>query len=132
MSQFTRPKHGAKKDANHAQIMRELAQMVGGWQSVGFDAYRGFVHGVQFVIVDTSQHGGLTLDTRLYVGDYARDVEIKTPDKRNELTEGEKLYFELTPETGKIVTTAEEYYQVILELVKCETIIRLNTRDGKF
>ena len=113
---LTRPKHAAKKDANHAQIMRELAQMVGGWQSIGYDAYHGFLHGCEFVIVDTSQHGGLTLDTRLYINGLAFDVEIKMPDKRNELTEGEKLYFELLPSTGRIVTTAEEYYQLIYDL----------------
>jgi len=116
MSNLTRPKHGAKRDANHAQIMRELSQMVGGWQSLGFDAIRGFIHGVPFVIVDTSQAGGLTLDTRLYINGLSFDVEIKMPDKRNELTEGEKLYFELLPSTGRIVTSAEEYYQIIYDL----------------
>jgi len=118
MSNLTRPKHGAKRDANHAQIMRELSQMVGGWQSLGFDAIRGFIHGVPFVIVDTSQAGGLTLDTRLYVNGLSFDVEIKMPDKRNELTEGEKLYFDLPcAHCGYIVTSAEEYYQVIWDAI---------------
>ena len=111
---LTRPKRAAKKDANHTQIMRELAQMVGGWQSVGFGAYTGIIHGVPFMIVDTSQHGGLTLDTRLYIGGLSFDVEIKMPGKQSELTDGEKLYFEITPSTGRIVTSSEEYYQVIL------------------
>ena len=112
---LTRPKRAARKDANHAQIMRELAQMVGGWESVGFGAYTGVMHGVPFMIVDTSQHGGLTLDTRLYINGLSLDVEIKMPGKQDELTDGEKLYFELTPSTGRIVTTAEEYYQVIFD-----------------
>lgn len=119
MSHLSRPKHSARKDANHATIMRELSQMCGGWQSLPeYKAYRGFIRGVAFLIVDTSQAGGLTLDTRLYVGSYTVDVEIKMPDKRDELTEGEKLYFELTPDTGKIVTCVEEYYEIISGLVE--------------
>lgn len=116
MTRLSRPKHGAKKDANHGQIFRELAQMVGGWQSLGYGAYRGFIRGVEFLIMDTAQYGGLVLDTRLYVGGRAYDVEIKMPDCRDDLTDGEKLYFEITPDTGAVVTSAEEYYALIAEL----------------
>lgn len=124
MSHYHRPKYGARKDENHAQIMRELGQLVGSWAHVCADdgsnlpAYTGYCQGVPFLIVDTSQAGGLVLDTRVYVGEIARDVEIKQPGKENDLTEGEKLYFALSEKTGRIVTTAEEYYAVICEMIE--------------
>jgi hypothetical protein len=123
-TQFRRPTYGAKKDANHANILRELSQMVGGWWHVVDDngdnlpAYTGNCQGFPFLIVDTSQAGGLTLDTRLYCNRHTLDIEIKMPDKRGELTSGETMYFALTPETGRIVTSAEEYYAIIVQMIE--------------
>jgi hypothetical protein len=123
MSHLYRPKFGARKDANHPHILKDLAGMVGGWWRVigddgsNLNAYTFNVSGWPVLLVDTSQAGGLTLDTRVYVGSLSMDVEIKQPDKRGDLTEGERLYFQLTPETGRIVTSADEYLEVIKELI---------------
>jgi hypothetical protein len=40
------------------------------------------------------------------------------PGKREDLTDGQKLYFELTPDTGVIVTTAEEYHAAIVKMIE--------------
>lgn len=121
---YTRPKYNAKKDANHAEILRDLAKMCGQWTRLSdsdgsnLPAYTGYVLGVPFLLLDTSQAGGLTLDTRVYVGDIARDVEIKQPATRGDLTPCEALYFRLTPKTGRVVTCAEEYYALICDMVE--------------
>jgi len=112
-----------KPDANQSPIFHELAQMVNGWQQVEdkhgmkYPAYTGALHGVSFIIFDRSRAGGLTLDTALYVGSVVLDIEIKQPGKREDLTAGEELYFRLSPLTGRVVTTSEEYFAIIQDTI---------------
>jgi len=100
--------------------------MVGGWWQVRcggheLPAYVGNIDGVPFLLLDTSQAGGLTLDLRLYVLGRSLDIEVKTAEAYAEpnhgLTDAERMYFELTPETGRVIWSAEELYAIISQMV---------------
>lgn len=122
MTRLTRPHYGSKTDANQAQLLRDFSCMVGGWTQVQdekgkrYQAWVFNLRGVRGMILDCSGPGGLVLDLRLYVGGQTADVEVKTmeayAEKDHSLTVGEKLYFELSPDTGWIVDCAEMLYAV--------------------
>lgn len=122
MTRLTRPHHGSKTDANQAQLLKDFSRMVGGWTQVQDEKGRPYqswvfsIRGVTGWIIVCSDIGGLALDLRLYIGDVARDIEIKTPEAYaapgHSLTAGEALYFETSPNTGAIVCDAEGLYAV--------------------
>jgi hypothetical protein len=126
---FHRP-HSPKSDKNHAQILREFSQMVGGWtplvdsEGTKHKAWSFMLCGVPGVIVDTASQGGLSLDLRYYGRDGVTiDFEVKTAEayrsKGHGMTAGERLYFEtIGGAHGCLITSAEELYKAIADGIR--------------
>ncbi len=104
-----RPKY-PKRDKNDGVITEAL------------NAINHSYRGLDIIALDTSDNGGLLVDRVITLGALPIFIEVKRPEDRENLTDGEEEFFARFPGAKAIVTSAEELYAVF---EKHENLARL-------
>jgi hypothetical protein len=111
----SRPKRSAKKDRNHHLVSKVLREVYGA-RPLGPNALYCQAHGVPVMAIDTSQVGGLIGDWLIWVDQQCQWVEVKHFDSRKRLTLGEKVFVRTCPDVAHIVTTEQEFLDLLAAL----------------
>ena len=103
-------------DENHKLVSAVMKDVYGAFFEYG--AWYANYRRHKIVAIDTSKHGGSMLDWIVLVDKAALFIEIKMPEKRDTLTDGERYFFANSRAHRFVVTTEQEFVDLLTNVME--------------
>ena len=128
-----RPKRNFSRDVNHYVPLEALKMITGGIQRNEFGVWRGYMRGYNVELHDMSKSGGEFVDWLIVIHNRVVFIEVK-PEREvkdasrqklsdreyyyNQLTDGEKSFFDNTSADCRICATEQHIVDYVTEIIE--------------